>query len=40
MAENTKSTRSFQCRDALWGTFEKMARERECSGDYLVNDAM
>ena len=37
---NKKSTRSFQCRDVLWETFEQMARELECSVDYLINEAM
>jgi len=37
---NKKSTRSFQCRDQLWETFEQMARELECSVDYLINEAM
>ncbi len=39
-ALNKKSPRSFQCRDALWTTFEDMAGELECSVDYLINDAM
>ncbi|HEX7664283.1 MAG TPA: FHA domain-containing protein [Polyangiaceae bacterium] len=30
----------FQCRDVLWETFEQMARELECSVDYLINEAM
>src|SRR6202012_4341023 len=37
---NKKSGRSFQCRDVLWETFEQMARELECSVDYLINEAM
>ena len=37
---NKKSTRQFQCRDVLWDTFEQMARELECSVDYLINEAM
>src|ERR1700729_1798119 len=37
---NKKSGRSFQCRDVLWDAFEQMARELECSVDYLVNEAM
>ena len=37
---NKKTTRSFQCRDALWEKFEQMARELECSIDYLINDSM
>ncbi len=35
-----KSARTFQCRDGLWETFEQMARELECSVDYLINEAM
>ncbi len=37
---NKKSARNFQCRDVLWETFEQMARELECSVDYLINEAM
>ncbi|MDB4944770.1 MAG: transporter ATP-binding protein [Labilithrix sp.] len=37
---NKKSPRTFQCRDMLWDTFEQMARELECSVDYLINEAM
>lgn len=37
---NKKSARTFQCREVLWETFEQMARELECSVDYLVNEAM
>jgi len=37
---NKKSGRTFQCRDVLWATFEQMARELECSVDYLINEAM
>src|SRR3954471_4906025 len=37
---NKKSGRTFQCRDVLWETFEQMARELECSIDYLVNESM
>src|SRR5205085_7966383 len=37
---NKKSPRTFQCRDMLWETFEQMARELECSIDYLINEAM
>src|SRR6185295_15643200 len=37
---NKKTARSFQCRDALWDKFEQMARELECSIDYLINDSM
>jgi len=35
-----KNPRTFQCRDQLWETFEQMARELECSIDYLINEAM
>jgi hypothetical protein len=37
---NKKTSRSFQCRETLWQKFEQMARELECSVDYLINDAM
>ncbi|HSC86769.1 MAG TPA: FHA domain-containing protein [Polyangiaceae bacterium] len=37
---NTKTPRTFLCRDTLWKKFEEMAKELECSVDYLVNDAM
>jgi hypothetical protein len=37
---NKKTSRSFQARDALWEKFEQMARELECSIDYLINDSM
>src|SRR5579864_431967 len=37
---NKKSARTFQCRDVLWETFEQMARDLECSVDYLINEAM
>ena len=37
---NKKIARNFQCREALWTKFEQMAKELECSVDYLVNDAM
>ncbi len=37
---NKKTTRTFQCREALWSKFEQMARELECSVDYLINDSM
>ena len=37
---NKKTPRSFQCRESLWQKFEQMARELECSVDYLINDAM
>lgn len=35
-----KTVRQFNCRDALWTIFEEMARELECSVDYLINEAM
>jgi hypothetical protein len=38
--QNKKTQRNFQCKDALWLKFEQMARELECSVDYLINDAM
>src|SRR5688572_28161334 len=37
---NKKNPRTFQSRDGLWMQFEQMARELECSVDYLINDAM
>jgi hypothetical protein len=37
---NKKIARNFQCREALWTKFEQMAKELECSVDYLINDAM
>src|SRR5512133_1880040 len=37
---NKKVPRQFQCRESLWQRFEQMARELECSVDYLINDAM
>ncbi|HEY5956863.1 MAG TPA: hypothetical protein VIV60_09935, partial [Polyangiaceae bacterium] len=37
---NKKIPRQFQCRESLWQRFEQMARELECSVDYLINDAM
>jgi hypothetical protein len=40
MTDNRQTTRTFQCREALWACFEQMARELECSVDYLLNDAM
>jgi hypothetical protein len=40
MSDTSKTIRSFQCRDSLWERFEQMARELECSVDYLINDAM
>src|SRR3954465_11708762 len=40
MTDNRQTTRTFQCREAPWACFEQMARELECSVDYLLNDAM
>ncbi len=40
MSDTSKTIRSFQCRDTLWEKFEQMARELECSVDYLINDSM
>jgi hypothetical protein len=37
---NKKVSRTFQSREALWQKFEQMAKELECSVDYLINDAM
>jgi len=37
---NKKTSRTFQCRESLWQKFEQMAKELECSVDYLINDAM
>jgi len=37
---NKKTPRTFQCRNQLWRTYEDMAKELECSIDYLINDAM
>ncbi|MDP9003112.1 MAG: FHA domain-containing protein [Myxococcota bacterium] len=37
---NKKSARTFQCREVLWGMFEQMAHDLECSVDYLINEAM
>jgi len=37
---NKKIPRQFQCRESLWQKFEQMAKELECSVDYLINDAM
>src|SRR5512133_872513 len=37
---NKKVPRQFQCRESLWQRFEQMAKELECSVDYLINDAM
>lgn len=40
MDQSKKTMRHFYCRDVLWETFEQMARELECSVDYLINEAM
>ncbi len=37
---NRKSPRTFHCRDILWETFEQMAKDLECSVDYLINESM
>ncbi len=37
---NKKSPRTFQCKDVMWTAFEQMAKERVCSVDFLINDAM
>jgi neural Wiskott-Aldrich syndrome protein len=37
---NKKVLRQFQCRESLWQRFEQMAKELECSVDYLINDSM
>lgn len=37
---NKKSPRTFQCKDVMWSAFEQMAKERVCSVDFLINDAM
>ena len=39
-SRSKKTIRQFNCRDALWTVFEEMARELECSVDYLINEAM
>ncbi|MBI5488248.1 MAG: hypothetical protein HY905_13020, partial [Deltaproteobacteria bacterium] len=39
-SRSKKTVRQFNCRDALWTIFEEMARELECSVDYLINEAM
>ncbi|MDI7269868.1 MAG: hypothetical protein QME96_17900, partial [Myxococcota bacterium] len=39
-SRSKKAIRQFNCRDALWTVFEDMARELECSVDYLINEAM
>ena len=40
MDQTKKTMRHFYCRDVLWETFEQMARELECSIDYLINESM
>src|SRR5438552_18728897 len=40
MDQSKKTMRHFYCRDVLWGTFEQMANDFDCSIDYLVNEAM
>ncbi|MCE9578856.1 MAG: hypothetical protein K8W52_37370, partial [Deltaproteobacteria bacterium] len=40
MDQSKKTMRHFYCRDVLWETFEQMARELECSIDYLINESM
>lgn len=37
---NKKMLRQFHCRESLWQKFDQMAKELECSVDYLINDAM
>ncbi len=37
---NRKSPRTFHCRDILWEAFEQMAKDLECSVDYLINESM
>jgi hypothetical protein len=32
--------RTFQCREDLWSEFEEMARDLDCSVDYLLNEAL
>ncbi|MGB8224244.1 MAG: hypothetical protein WCF10_16760, partial [Polyangiales bacterium] len=35
-----KTVRAFQCRDYLYEIFDRLSSERECSVDYLINEAM
>jgi len=35
-----KTVRAFQCRDYLFEIFDRMSSERQCSVDYLINEAM
>jgi neural Wiskott-Aldrich syndrome protein len=37
---NEKHPRTFQCRDVVWESLEQMARDLECSVDYLINEAL
>jgi hypothetical protein len=39
-APHRQSTQSFACDEALWETFEAMARDEGCSTDWLLNEAM
>ena len=40
MDTSKKTMRHFYCRDTLWGVFEEMANDFDCSIDYLINEAM
>ncbi len=40
MDQSKKTMRHFYCRDALWEVFEQMAKDFDCSVDYLVNESM
>jgi len=35
-----KTVRAFQCRDYLFEIFDRMSSDRQCSVDYLINEAM
>ena len=35
-----RRARTFQCRDALWESLERIAGDLECTVDYLMNDAL
>ncbi len=37
---NKKTARTFQCRDSLWAAFGELARNLDCSVDYLINEGM
>lgn len=37
---DSKTVRSFQCRDYLHELFDRMSTELDCSVDYLINEAM